>query len=155
MAVTHLARVGLDRVAGVLRGGFASWRNAGLPLASSGALGARQLERQLDRTTVLDVRDDAEFEEDGHIPGAHHLYVGYLPEHLERIEGALRERRDIAVTCSVGHRAGIAVSLREQRGITHVANLLGGMTAWQELELPTQKGRQQSITTPEIEGARK
>ena len=154
-AVTHLARVGIDGVEAVLAGGFGAWRDAGMPLAYSGTIDARQLERELATTTVLDVREDSEFEEEGHIPGARHLYVGYLDDHLDRIKADLQQRPTIAVTCSVGHRAGVAVSLLERRGIRNVKNLLGGMTAWNKLDLPTNKEREHAITTFDIEGVRK
>lgn len=37
--------------------------------------------RQRDATAVLDVRDDQEWAS-GHIPGAQHLHVGDVPQHL-------------------------------------------------------------------------
>lgn len=152
-AVTHLARVGIDDVAGVLAGGFGSWRDAGRTIACLGTLDARRLERELAQSVVLDVRDDSEFEKKGHIPGAYHLYVGYLDDHLERIRAEL-EGKPLVVTCSVGHRAGIAVSLLQRRGFKHVSNLLGGMKAWTALELRTEKGAERSVSTPAIEGTR-
>lgn len=153
-AVTHLARIGIDGVEAVLAGGFDAWRDAGMTLARSGAIDAKQLARELSTTTVLDVRDDSEFEEEGHIPDARHLYVGYLESHLDRIKGDLQKKPALAVACSVGHRAGVAVSILEQRGI-HAKNVLGGMTAWNKLGLPTKKDREHSITTPDVEGVRK
>ncbi len=154
-AVTHLARIGIDGIEGALAGGFDAWRDAGMSLAYSGTIDARQLEGALASTMVLDVRDDAEFEEEGHIPEARHLYVGYLDEHLDRIKKDLQQKPAIAVVCSVGHRAGLAVSLLERRGLHNVKNVLGGMTAWQKLELPTRKDSEHTITTPDIEGVRK
>ena len=59
------------------------------------------------------------------------------------------------MTCSVGHRAGVAVSLLLRRGFKNVSNVLGGMTAWQKLELPVKKGREHSLTTPDVEGERR
>jgi hydroxyacylglutathione hydrolase len=153
-AVTHLARIGIDGVEGVLAGGFGAWRDAGMPLAYSGTTDPRQLERDLAMTTVLDVREDSEFEEEGHIPGARHLYVGYIDDHLDRIKADLQKKPNIVVTCSVGHRAGVAVSLLERRGIHNVKNLLGGTTAWKKLDLPMKKQREHTITTPDVEGAR-
>jgi hydroxyacylglutathione hydrolase len=154
-AVTHLARVGLDGVEGVLAGGFGAWRDAGLPLAYTGTTDARQLQRELASSLVLDVREDSEFEEEGHIPGARHLYVGYLEEHLDRIASDLKSKPQIVVTCSVGHRAGIATSILARRGFHAVKNLLGGMTAWKKLALPIAREGEHSITTPDIEGVRR
>jgi hydroxyacylglutathione hydrolase len=154
-AVTHLARVGIDGVEGVLAGGFDAWRDAGQPLAYTGTTDPRQLERDLANTLVLDVREDSEFEDEGHVSGARHLFVGYLEEHLDRIAKDLKSKPNIAVTCSVGHRAGIAASILARRGFTRVKNVLGGMTAWKKLDLPLKKEREHTITTPDIEGVRR
>lgn len=153
-ALFALARQGADEVAGVLAGGFEAWRDAGLPIEHSGTISPRELSESLDRYVVLDVRDDSEFESEGHIAGAAHLYVGYLDTHLERVQKALASKDTVVTVCSVGHRASLAASILKRRGY-RVKNLLGGMTAWQKLGLPVEKGAERSITTPDIEGARK
>ena len=153
-AVLSLARIGVDNVAGVLAGGFEKWRNAGLPVASSGAITPRDLSRVLGQVRVLDVREDSEFEEDGHIPQASHLYVGYVEEHLGKLEPPLAKTERVAVTCSVGHRASVAASILRRLGYERVENVLGGMTAWYALELPTEKGDENAVTTSDVEGER-
>jgi hydroxyacylglutathione hydrolase len=154
-ALKHLARVGIDAVEGVLAKGFEGWRDAGRPIATTGTLAPRELKESLGGHAVLDVRDDQEFEEEGHIPGARHLHVGYLDEHLDRVRKELEAKPSIAVTCSVGHRSGLALSLLERHGFRNAKNLLGGMTAWGELELPRDKGGTGSVTTPDVEGERR
>lgn len=154
-ALKHLARVGIDAVEGVLAKGFEGWRDAGMPLATTGTVAPRELKETFDAHAVLDVRDDQEFEVEGHIPGARHLYVGYLDEHLDRVRRELEAKPSVAVTCSVGHRSGLAVSLLERQGFRAVKNLLGGMTAWEKLELPREKGAAGSVTTPDVEGERR
>jgi hydroxyacylglutathione hydrolase len=154
-AVLALARIGVDNVAGVLAGGFEQWRNQGMPVARSGAVTPREVDEMLGKVRVLDVRDDTEFERGGHIPHASHLYVGYLEKHLRRITPPLDASARIAVTCSVGHRASLAASILRREGFEHVDNLLGGMTAWKKLELPIERGKEHTVTTPEIEGERK
>jgi hydroxyacylglutathione hydrolase len=153
-AVLSLARIGVDGVHAVLAGGIEAWRNAGLPLAHAGALSARELASRRADTTVLDVRDDGEFEQEGHIPDARHLYVGYLDAHLDELTPELDKRQPLAVTCSVGHRASLAVSILKRHGFENVFNLLGGMTAWSKLELPTAKNAEHSVTTEDVEGER-
>lgn len=153
-AVLSLARIGVDGVEGVLAGGFDSWRDAGLPISCSGTISARALEKAKEQIHVLDVREDIEFEEEGHVAGASHLYVGYLEKKLEDIKPPLDKSEHIAVTCSVGHRASLATSILRRRGFKHVDNVLGGMTAWDKDKLPKQKGRENSVTTPEVEGMR-
>jgi hydroxyacylglutathione hydrolase len=153
-AVLSLARIGVDGVEGVLAGGFDAWRNAGLPVAHSGAISPRELDMRRQSMTVLDVREDSEFEEEGHIPNAAHLYVGYVDRHLERLSPRLDKKQPVAVTCSVGHRASLAVSLLRRQGFENVSNLLGGMTAWGKLELPTRRAAEHSVTTEDVEGER-
>lgn len=154
-AFLSLARIGVDNVAGVLAGGFDAWRNAGQPLANTGAITPRELNDKKKEIRVLDVREDSEFEAEGHIPRASHMYVGHLEKHLHEIKPPLAKSDRLAVTCSVGHRAGLAVSILQRQGFTQVANLLGGMTAWSSLDLEIEKGKANTVTTPDIEGERK
>jgi hydroxyacylglutathione hydrolase len=153
-AVLALARIGVDGVQGVLAGGFDAWRNAGLPVEASGAMAPRELQGRIDEMRVLDVREDSEFEEEGHIPRASHLYVGYLGAHLQEVTPPLDKSQPIAVTCSVGHRASLAVSILRRQGYRDVVNVLGGMTAWSKLELPVAKDATNTVATPDVEGER-
>jgi hydroxyacylglutathione hydrolase len=136
-AVLALARVGLDEVDSILAGGFSAWRKEGLPIERSGTLTPEELFASAGRFQTLDVREVSEFEE-GHIPGARHAYVGELEERLPQL--GLREDLPVAVTCSVGHRAGLAASILLRHGFQQVSNLLGGMTAWKRLDLPVREG---------------
>lgn len=153
-AVLALARLGVDNIQGVLAGGFEAWRDAGQPFDHLATIAPRELVDARTSHVVLDVRDDMEFEDEGHIVDARHLYVGYLDDHLGRIASGIDRKAAIAVVCSVGHRAGLAASILRRKGYQNVKNLLGGMTAWTRLELPTTKGTEHSVTTPDIEGKR-
>lgn len=132
-AAGHLACIGIDKVEAALTGGFGAWRKSGLPIGFSGTISPRTLAEEPDRFQVLDVREAGEFEQ-GHIEGAQHMYVGYLADNLDDL--SLDPQRPVVVTCSVGHRAGLGVSILLREGFTDVRNLLGGMTAWQSLGLP-------------------
>lgn len=134
-AAVHLSRIGIDNVQGGLGGGFGSWRASGKAVEASGTLTPQALADDLNSYQVLDVREIDEYDE-GHIPGARHMFVGYLPEQIDAL--GLDRERPVAVTCSVGHRAGLGVSLLLRAGFTDVSNLLGGMTAWQSLDLPVE-----------------
>lgn len=136
-AVLALARIGIDKVEGVLAGGFGAWREAGLPIERGATLTPEQLQEHRERYQVLDVRERSEFEE-GHIPGASHAYVGELEERLPRL--GLSLDMPVAVTCGVGHRAGLGASILLRHGFRDVSNLLGGMTAWKRLDLPIEQG---------------
>lgn len=156
VALKHLARVGVDAVKGFLATGFGGWRDAAMPIARAQTITPRELEAHRDQHLVLDVRDDLEFEDEGHMPGARHMFVGYLDRYLDRIRKDLETPPSIVTTCSVGHRSGLALSLLEREGFQAVKNLLGGMTAWDELRFPNEKGpAPTSVTTPDVEGERK
>jgi hydroxyacylglutathione hydrolase len=80
--------------------------------------------------------------------------VGYLDQRLAKINPPLDKSQPVAVTCSVGHRASLAVSLLRRHGFRYVDNLLGGMTAWSALALPQEKTSSYPVTTPDVEGER-
>lgn len=128
--VRHLSNIGLDQVRGALAGGFESWRDAGYELKQCGAITPRALSEMGDNIQLLDVREADEFDS-GHIRGAVHCFVGYLPDQLDELP--LDKKRPVFVTCGVGHRANVGVSILLQAGFEDVRNLLGGMKAWTSL----------------------
>jgi hydroxyacylglutathione hydrolase len=157
-ALKALGRVGLDHVEGVLAGGFETWRDHGLPMAGVGTVEPGRVEQDAERRDlrVLDVRDDNEFETEGHIPGAAHLYVGYIEKEMDRLHPSLDPDAALVVTCAVGHRASLAASMLLRRGARDVRNMLGGMDAWKHLELRMDVGASEhSVTTPDVEGPRR
>lgn len=156
-AVKALGRVGLDHVEGVLAGGFEAWRDHGLPMAGIGTVGPAAIDESPDSRglRVLDVRDDREFETEGRIPGASHLYVGYVEEQLDRLLPTFDPQAPLVVTCGVGHRASLAASMLLRRGAQDVRNLLGGTDAWKRLQRRMEFGAAaDSVTTPDVEGPR-
>jgi hydroxyacylglutathione hydrolase len=136
VAVRHLTRIGLDELRGALAGGFASWRKAGKPMPRSGVITPAELASERRNLALLDVRDDEEFAA-GHIEGARHIYVGGLPKRADDL--GVDKNAPLVVTCSIGHRSGLAASVLLRAGFTDVRNLLGGMTAWQQLGLPVEQ----------------
>lgn len=137
-AVQALARVGIDGVEGVLVKGVESWREQGLPIEQLGTTSAQEVATWMrdEPVPILDVRDDMEWEEK-HIPGAMHTYVGYLEENLPAVPKTSR----LVVHCTVGHRSGLAASILRKHGYTGVLNLLGGLKAWEKLDLPLQEAK--------------
>ena len=135
-AVTSLGRIGIDRVEGILAGGIEAWQNQGLPIEMMRTIGAKQCADDIKKKGmhVLDVRDDNEREEK-HIPGSLHTFVGYLEGDIPQ----LPKEDKLVVHCSVGHRAGLAASILKRNGFTNVYNLLGGIQAWEALNLPLDK----------------
>ncbi len=156
-AVKALGRVGLDHVEGVLAGSFEGWRDHGLPMAGVGTVDPDRVGADEGRgeLRVLDVRDDQEFETEGHVPGASHLFVGYVERELDRLRPSFDPDAALVVTCGVGHRASLAASMLLRSGARDVRNMLGGMEAWKRLDRRTDVGASEhSVTTPDVEGVR-
>ncbi len=129
----HVARrleaVGFRDLRGILAGGIDGWRDAGLALASTESITVEELAARLGRgeVSVLDVRDDAEWDL-GHLAGSTHVPMLALASRLESV----RERVDgipLAVSCSAGNRAAVAVSMLERAGIGPVIHVAGGGVA--------------------------
>ena len=124
-------RIGHDAILGHLRGGFAAWTDAGLPIESAGRITVDDLADSLggdatERPYLLDVRQATEYE-DGHVPGARHITAGSLPEEL----ADLPRDRPIAVMCASGYRAAVATSLLGAAGFERVTWVADGVPAWQ------------------------
>ncbi len=134
-AVRHLSNIGLDNVCGALAGGFETWRDAGREWRHNSAITPRALQNMKQKPQLLDVREIDEFE-NGHIPNAVHCYVGYLTQNINELP--FDREQPVVVTCGVGHRAGVAVSILLKAGFKDVRNLLGGMKAWTALGFPTE-----------------
>lgn len=84
---------------------------------------------------ALDVRNQSEWDE-RHIPGAHHIMLGYLPHHLPE----LADGRAIAVICEAGRRSAIAAAILCNRGFTETINLQGGLHEWTQAGFPVVRG---------------
>jgi len=127
-AVRHLVRSGYDRIEGFLHGGIDEWYTRGNPVEQLALMTVTELKKRLDagdKIMVLDVREQDEWDS-GHIEGAIHSFVGHLEENLSSIS----RDREIAVMCSVGHRAGLAASILLRAGLTNIHNVLGGYESW-------------------------
>jgi hydroxyacylglutathione hydrolase len=137
-AVTaRFRRVGFINMCGYLCGGMSTWQEAGKPFRSFSTMTVSELKDRLGRDEVmlLDVREPHEWIEDGYVEGAKLIPFADLPEKT----AALPKDKITAVTCSVGNRTSIALSLLERAGFTGLYNVLGGMTAWTNLGYPTKK----------------
>ena len=87
-----------------------------------------------DDATILDVREPDEWAA-GHAPGAIHIPLGELPARLAELADAGAGAGTVAVTCRGGGRSSRAVAWLSQQGYD-VANLDGGMKAWQAAGKP-------------------
>jgi len=118
-------------------GGMLAWplvrRGTGGP--SVNTLEATMLMNKKD-SLVLDVRDAGEFAQ-GHILSARNIPLGELEQRLKEIERY--KEKPVIVSCGVGNRAGSAAGLLRKQGFTNVVNLSGGIAAWRQAGLPTEK----------------
>jgi len=83
---------------------------------------------------VLDVRDPGEYGA-GHILGAKNVPLSRLSD----AEVAKRKDRPMIVYDEGGERSSKAVAALKKQGFTRVANLTGGLRAWQQAGLPVEK----------------
>jgi hydroxyacylglutathione hydrolase len=129
-----LTLIGLDRVIGWAGAPLRdAWRERGGTLESVAQIDIRQLATSNHRT-VIDVRGAAEWSE-GHMPGATHYFLGNLVE----LTRGMPHDTPIAVHCQGGTRSAIGASLLQAQGFTNVANVSGGIRAWEAAGLPVER----------------
>lgn len=124
----QLVYTGFVHFAGYLAGGMKAWENRGLPIERLEQTSVHELRRERERVQILDVRRPDEWEQ-GHIPGAVHVYLARLRDGLDGAERLDRER-PVAVYCDSGYRADIGASILQARGFADVRNVPGSWQAW-------------------------
>lgn len=88
-----------------------------------------------EKAVVIDVCSAEEFAQ-GHIVGARNIPVDQVAE----AKGLpTNKAQPLVVVCASGVRAGRAASVLRKAGHEQVHVLAGGMAAWREAGLPTQK----------------
>ncbi len=137
-AVTRLARVGIENVAGFLDGGIAAWDRAGLPLGRVPQLPVDELrawtqEKAPGALQIVDVRRASEYGQ-GHVPGA----VNIPLDRLGAGTAALKADLPTAVLCAGGYRSSAATSILQRQGLTDVYNVVGGTSAWVSAGYPAE-----------------
>jgi len=83
---------------------------------------------------VLDVRTPEEYTQDGHVKGSTLIPLPELATRLAEIP----KDRPIAAFCRSGNRSKVAQDLLLQNGFTDVTNVVGGIGAWRNANLPTE-----------------
>jgi len=127
-ANTWVRRVGVDRVAGYLDGGMASWAMAGFRTGRIELISAEDLHGMItgaDDFVLVDVRAPLEYEEN-HIEGAINIPVADLrTRHTE-----LNREKKTVLMCSSGNRSSLGASILKQHGFADVSNVAGGMSGY-------------------------
>jgi hydroxyacylglutathione hydrolase len=132
----QLASIGLDNSAGYFEtAAIEAWAAAGHELQCYENVPPSHVVDQLrdGQATIVDVRNRSEWDE-GHIPGAQHLMLGYLAQGATDLVDLDKKR--VVVQCETGNRSAIGASILQAQGITNVVNLMGGIRDWQLAGLP-------------------
>lgn len=133
-AIRVLAKIGIDRVAGYFDA--AEVAAAGLATQSYAVKNAEELAQQIlnNEVVLLDIRAQTEWDE-GHLPHAQHIMLGYLNERTDEV----LDGRPIVVQCRSGNRSAIAASILQAKGAKEVINMAGGIRGWAQAGLPIEK----------------
>ena len=133
-SAVRLGRIGFDNVAGYLQDGLKSLESRPDLVAFTERLSAPYSAELLSSTTppvAVDVRAPREREQKS-IGGSIAAPLSRLGENLS----ALPSDRPLLVFCAGGYRSSIAASLLQRAGFHHVAEIAGGIAAWEAAHLP-------------------
>ncbi len=109
-------------------------------------LTVEQVATELERGDALlvDLRDPAERDQQGSIPGAVHAARGMLEFYADPTSSYHRPEfapdRRVILHCASGGRSALAADTLQQMGYTNVAHLDGGLRAWKEAGQPVESG---------------
>src|SRR5690606_176325 len=78
-----------------------------------------------DNVQIVDVRGASEYGA-GHVGGTDHIFVGTLPENLDKIS----RDKQVIIHCQAGDRSAIAYSILSKNGFENVKNFSGGYAQW-------------------------
>ncbi len=133
-AALRLGRIGFDHVAGYLQDGLLSLQDRPDLIGRFDRLSARVAAERLASSAppvLVDVRAPGEAAETA-IAGSVNVPLSRLEERAAEIPTG----RPVLVFCAGGYRAPIAASLLRRRGAQDVAEIAGGMAAWEAAGLP-------------------
>lgn len=116
-------------------GGMLAWPLlSGKTSGVSAAEAVRLMNRE--KAVVVDVSEPAEFAA-GHIVGAKSVPFGQIAAGGKGLP--TNKTLPLVVVCPTGARAGRAVAELKKLGYEQVLTLSGGLAAWREANLPTEK----------------
>ena len=91
----------------------------------------------------MDLRDSAELQQEGKIPGAVHVNRGMLEFAIDPTtkyhNPVFSSGKKIVFYCAGGGRSALAAATAEDMGLDNVAHLAGGFKAWKEAGAPVEK----------------
>jgi hydroxyacylglutathione hydrolase len=133
-AAMRLGRIGFDHVTGYLKDGLNSLQSRPQLVAFTERLSPQLAAERLlasEPPLVIDVRGPRE-RELKQINGSVCVPLNQLSEKMK----ALPKDRALVVHCAGGYRSSIAASLLQRDGFAPVAEIAGGIAAWEAANLP-------------------
>ena len=134
-AALRLGRIGFDYVVGYLADGLYSAEAHGHLIVATERLSPQLAAERLAGGVpiVVDVRTPRERQK-SRIPNSISVPLNHLTERLAE----LPLDRPILAYCAGGYRSSIAASLLQRHGFSQVAEIAGGITAWETSSLPVE-----------------
>lgn len=125
-SVVRLSRVGFDKMAGYLEGGYEGWATVGEKTDMIIDVEADELMMDLPHDPnliVVDVRRETEYA-DGHLKDALNLPLNEITD-VARL-AQFEDSQNLYVHCAGGYRSVIAASILKREGYHNLRNVLGG-----------------------------
>ena len=97
-----------------------------------------------DNVVLVDIRDIRELEKQGKLPNAVHAPRGMLefwvdPESPYHKEVFAQDDKEFVLYCGSAWRSALATKALQDMGMTNVAHIEGGFSAWREASGPIEK----------------
>jgi len=132
-SITRLARVGYDNTLGYLKGGFDTWKNAGMEYDTVNSVSAATLEEIIEENVpIFDVRKEGEYTAE-HIIDVPSTPLDFINDYLAEFP----KEEEFYLHCAGGYRSVIAASILKARGYHNVINVLGGFAAIKKTAIKT------------------
>lgn len=96
---------------------------------------AKTLERMKAGATLIDVREDSEWQA-GRAAGARHIGRGIIERDI--VHQIPDKARELILYCGGGYRSALAADNLQKMGYTNVHSMAGGWTAWKEAKAPVE-----------------
>jgi hydroxyacylglutathione hydrolase len=118
-----LMRIGLDNIYGYI----SDVNDLGMELQTADVISLEEFKTYIgkDNVQIVDVRGVSEYEA-GHVEGAENVFVGTLPDNLDKIS----KDKQVVIHCQAGDRSAVAYSILAKNGFKNVKNFSGGMKEW-------------------------
>jgi hydroxyacylglutathione hydrolase len=140
-SIVRLARVGYEKIAGYIDGGFNAWKNAGKPIDSLPTISAEEFVKRVQaKGKVLDVRKDNEYYA-GHVKDAQHIPLDVLENNTEAID----KDSSVMIHCAGGYRSVIASSILKAQGFNNLIVVNGGWSKIKLTDVPVEKGEPEAV----------